>query len=348
VMAHENDRVLRRTAGKDHVPLPADKHTLFAHSVFFFQIWALKLYVAIVVTYHRAFRSSSKTSPTITRYYASRPSLQVRIFLPKTSKIENKYLPLYIDIHGGGFVLGSAALDDYFCSSWCERTGMIVASLNYRKSPLHPFPTPVHDIAVLSLSVIEDKSLPIDKSRVIIGGFSAGGNLALTSSLLPELQRRIKGVVAYYPVVDWSSPPHTKFATRLYTERASESLATAGAMLDWAYVTAGQNRKTKILSPCYADRKELPEYICMIGAQHDMFCREARDMMYSLAGKELPETGWDGFEEGTYKWVLKMGVRHAFMEGLQLSERRKQIIDETSESVHRWLVDKVFQVDTAL
>jgi hypothetical protein len=151
--------------------------------------------------------------------------------------------------------------------------------------------------------------------------------------------------------VDWSAPPHTKWAERPHTEKASESLNTAGDALDWAYAPAGQDRKAKLLSPCYAEREELPKWVCLIGAQHDMLCRESRDMIYSLAGEDVPEKGWDqGWERGTYKWILAMGVRHGFKDEFRKkrsrsSKKRKEVCEEVYASVHKWLETKVFVSD---
>jgi len=137
-----------------------------------------------------------------------------------------------------------------------------------------------------------------------------------------------------------------KFAKRLCTEKATESIATAGPALDWGYVPAGQDRKAKLLSPCFADKEELPKWICMIGAQHDMLSREARDMIFSLAGKRVPDSGWDqGFEHGAYKWVFVKGVRHGFTDEFrkrsQNSEARRKICNDTYASIHSWLREKV-------
>jgi acetyl esterase/lipase len=340
---------------RDFTPLPAALAPFWTRMSHFFKLWTVKIIVAINLTIFRILWPSPETDPTFTRKYACRPTLPVRIFLPQIdeekttidSNSDKSLLPLYLDIHGGGYAIGDAAIDDVFCSKWCNRTGMIVASLNYRKTPLHPFPVAVHDIAAVAGAVIDDESLPIDKSKVIIGGFSAGGNMCLTSTLHPELQGRIKAAVSYYPVVDWSSPPHVKFATRLYTEKKNETLATIGPSLDWGYVAAGQDRKTKLLSPCYASKEELPPYICIVGAQHDMLCREARDMIYSLAGEKMPEAGWDeGFEKDNYKWMLIKSVRHGFTDDFRKqkgarTEAKRKICDQIYADIHRWLVEKV-------
>lgn len=63
----------------------------------------------------------------------------------------------------------------------------------------HQFSVRVLDIAAVARAVIDDDFLHIDRSRVVIAGFSAGTKLALTSSQLPELQGRIRAVVSTSP-----------------------------------------------------------------------------------------------------------------------------------------------------
>ncbi|KEQ99134.1 hypothetical protein AUEXF2481DRAFT_1950 [Aureobasidium subglaciale EXF-2481] len=332
----------------DTTPLPAELASFGLRIQYFFLVWTVKITIALQLAYLRFFYPTPSVQPIYTKTYPCRPKLPVRVFVPESRSDDGEVpLPLYINIHGGAFATCDASIDDTFCKSWCERTGMMVVSLNYRKSPIHRFPVPVLDIAAVARAVFDDTTLNIDKSRVVMGGFSAGGKLALTACQMPELQGKIRAIVSYFPIVDWSAPPHAKWAERLYTEKKSESLNTAGPALDWAYVPAGQNRKERLLSPCYASREELPEWICLIGAQHDMLCRESRDMIYSLAGDAVPESGWDeDWERGTYKWMLAMGVRHGFTDEFRKkrgrsSAQRKQVCEDIYASVHKWLQTKV-------
>lgn len=234
---------------RDTTPLPAELATLGLRIQYFFLIWTVKISIALQLAYLRLFHLNAETQPTSVKTYSCRPRLPVRVFMPESRQRGNKtVLPLYIHIHGGAFATCDASIDDSFCKSWCERTGMVVVSLNYRKSPVHRFPVPVLDVAAVARAVVDDATLGIDKTRVVTGGFSAGGKLALTACQLSELQGRIKAAVSYFPIVDWSAPPHAKWAERLYTEKKSKSLNTAGPALDWAYVPAGQNRKKKSCS----------------------------------------------------------------------------------------------------
>lgn len=82
-------------------------------------------------------------------------------------------------IHGGGLVLGSAAIDDRMCSETALATGTVVVSVDYRLAPKHPFPAPMDDCAAgFSWMMSNAEALGIDADRVAVGGQSAGGGLA--------------------------------------------------------------------------------------------------------------------------------------------------------------------------
>ena len=48
-------------------------------------------------------------------------------------------------IHGGGFVIGTAQMDDVRCSRYALEFGAVVVSVDYRLAPEHPFPAPLDD-----------------------------------------------------------------------------------------------------------------------------------------------------------------------------------------------------------
>ena len=87
--------------------------------------------------------------------------------------------PALIWFHGGGYVFGSAALDGTRMQAWSHELGCVVASVDYRLAPDHPFPA-AHDDAVGSLDwlIRSAESLGVDTNRVVIGGASAGAGIA--------------------------------------------------------------------------------------------------------------------------------------------------------------------------
>ncbi|KAM3065595.1 hypothetical protein ACMFMF_010817 [Clarireedia jacksonii] len=307
----------------------------------FLRIWILKAIAYIVFTFTRlVHRPPPSLHPTLIRYYLSKPTLQTRIFFPSTYKSGDK-LPIYLNIHGGGFAICDPRHDDDFCVMWAKRTGMLVVSLDYSKAPLSTFPTPVYEIAALANAVLADSSLPIDETKIVIGGFSAGGNLALCAAQLPELKGRIKAALTFYPIVDWSHPPNEKLDMRPYKGGPKDQLEYSSYWFDWAYVPVGQNRRDPLLSPCYARRENLPPWIYIVGAQWDMLRLESQEMIHHLAGLDGVEDPEEDFEVGTYKWTLARGCSHGFTHHFGQSEKKKKKREEKCEPIYeeakRWI-----------
>jgi acetyl esterase/lipase len=94
-------------------------------------------------------------------------------------------LPCVYSIHGGGYVLGSYVMDDPRFDSWCPQLGIVGVSVEYRLAPETPYPGPLED-CYRGLKWVHDNAekLGIDRSRIGIGGISAGGGLAAALALL--------------------------------------------------------------------------------------------------------------------------------------------------------------------
>ena len=82
-------------------------------------------------------------------------------------------------IHGGGYTGGFAVMDDHFCRGVSAELGIVVAAVEYRRAPEHPFPASLHDCHD-ALAWLANR-LDVDPSRIAIGGASAGGGLAAAS-----------------------------------------------------------------------------------------------------------------------------------------------------------------------
>ena len=132
--------------------------------------------------------SFSRTIPTTIS--PSRGKVSIQFYTPpnykslKEQRRGGTQLPVVVNFHGGGFTLGSATDDARWAHCVVEQTGAVVASVDYRLAPEHPFPTPVEDgvDAVIYLAKYAD-DLWLDAERIAISGFSSGGNLALTVPL---------------------------------------------------------------------------------------------------------------------------------------------------------------------
>ena len=110
--------------------------------------------------------------------------------------------PALLWIHGGGYVLGTAAQDDILCRRFVDILGTTVASVDYRLAPEHPYPAPLED-CYTALTWLA--GLPgVDADRIAIGGASAGGGLAAALALLARDRAELTPVlqVLVYPMLD--------------------------------------------------------------------------------------------------------------------------------------------------
>ncbi|KAK4222291.1 Alpha/Beta hydrolase protein [Podospora fimiseda] len=287
--------------------------------------------------------------PNLVKTCPSRPDLPIRVFYPPNYKpsSDSPKLPCLLTIHGGGFVLGHAHDNDGWNRAFVTKNPQFMTvALSYRKAPASPFPAPItEDLAPLIPLVLDDIDLRIDKSKVAIAGWSAGGNLSLSVSQHPAIRPLIKAAIPLYPIVDWVPPQDVKSQTRRYKPslggfRAKDKdfLLALSGLFNWAYVSAGQDCMDPFLSPIYAQREHLPKNVFMVGCEMDMLGQEAWRMICGLAGRRVPlieevigreaivghgelitegdeRYSWEEFDEsdGTrYKWLLVPDQVHGF------------------------------------
>ncbi|KAH8665219.1 alpha/beta hydrolase fold protein [Tricladium varicosporioides] len=284
---------------------------------YFVSLWSFKAFFSLGLSVSRLFqrRRADFLRPKV-KEYPIRSGLKNRIFHPKSS--ENEKLPLYIDIHGGGWAVADPETDDEFCSFIAQTFNIIVVSVNYHKSPTYKYPHAVEDIAAIVDAIINDQTLYINEKKIAIGGFSAGGNLAFAASQLGILRGRIGSVVGIYPALDFSETLEVKLERRP-KNAPSDILKTSANFLDWAYVPQGIDRRDPLLSPCYAKYEDLPQNVYLIGAEFDMLCYEAERMAEALAAesggerRDMPSVlKGDGWQQGSVRWECARGRDHAF------------------------------------
>jgi acetyl esterase/lipase len=332
---------------QSHPPVPKLKYPLIDRLSWCATLYFYKIAASIIFFFRRGLhRASHNPRPRLVIEYPCRPGLKNRVFFPPHYDAGDT-LPLYLSIHGGGFSFGEPEQDDGFCESWAKRTGMLVVSVDYRKAPMHPFPTASYDVAAIANSILCDERLPIDTSRVAMGGFSAGGNLALSASHLPGLKGTVKAIVAYYPVIDFSISPSIKLAFGPYKGGPKDRFGDASWWLDWGYIRVGENRRHALLSPCYAKKSDLPPWIYIVGAQWGMFRLEAQSMIHGVAGLEDREDQEEPFEKDTYKWTMAKGCSHGFTHSRTKDPVRRSKNQQTCEQIyqeaHKWLKKSVLE-----
>lgn len=112
-------------------------------------------------------------------------------------------------IHGGGFMLGDARMDDALCARLAAETEATVAAVDYRLAPAHPCPAALDDCdeALSWLAGHPD----VDPARIAVAGASAGGGLAAALALRARDRGEISlaAQVLIYPMLDDRTGLHT-------------------------------------------------------------------------------------------------------------------------------------------
>ncbi|KJZ71957.1 hypothetical protein HIM_08637 [Hirsutella minnesotensis 3608] len=173
------------------------------------------------------------TRPRFTRW----PPRQIRIPRPANSDYKEPvagwlyydgpvadlehHTKVVLDIPGGGFVAMDPRCNDDKLFAWAAKSGLPILSLDYKKAPEFPYPYALNECFDVYATIIATKGRCLGMSgretpRVIISGDSAGGNLAVASTLMiletssAPLRRGPEraglpapdGLVCFYPSLD--------------------------------------------------------------------------------------------------------------------------------------------------
>lgn len=131
------------------------------------------------------------------------PDVRVRIYTP--AEATGVMLPGIFYIHGGGMILGDLDGEHLRAEMLCELTNTVVVSTDYRKAPEHAHPAQLNDCyAALTWMASHVGELDIDPARIAIYGGSAGGNLAIATTMTARDRGgpAIAFLMAPYPMID--------------------------------------------------------------------------------------------------------------------------------------------------
>ena len=112
------------------------------------------------------------------------------LYLPHDAVLRGGHtMPVYVDVHGGGFVYGYKELNRNFCTRLAAR-GFAVFSVNYRPAPQTDFLGQLRDV-LAALAWIRDHrdAYPVASDGVWMTGDSAGGCLAFFASAVESSPR---------------------------------------------------------------------------------------------------------------------------------------------------------------
>jgi acetyl esterase/lipase len=163
-------------------------------------------------------------------------------------------------LHGGGYVMGSVKTHRDLMARISRAGQARVLGLNYRLAPEHPFPAAVDDAVAGYRWLLAQGARP---GRIAIAGDSAGGGLtAATLVAIRDAKLPTPGAgVMLSPWVDLEGIGES-MTTR---SKADPAVQKEGLLGMAAAYLQGQQARTPLAAPLYADLKGLPPLLIQVG-----------------------------------------------------------------------------------
>lgn len=210
------------------------------------------------------FVAPAKPEPVGTVHNETIPGdIAVRVYRPAA----DSPLPILVYAHGGGFVFCDLDSHDELCRSIANLIPAAVVSVAYRLAPEHRWPAAAEDVyAATQWAARNADHLGGDANRIVVGGDSAGGNLAAVTALMTRDRNEppLAGELLVYPMIaaDFDTESYRLFGEGFYNPRTA---------LQWywdQYVPSPADRKHPYASPLQADLGGLPPAVVVV-AGHD-------------------------------------------------------------------------------
>jgi acetyl esterase/lipase len=183
--------------------------------------------------------------------------ITLRTFVPEQPR------GVYLHIHGGGWVLGRAHLQDPRNEDIAQTCSAAIVSVDYRLAPEHPYPAPLDDCEAAAVWVVEHAKSEFGVDSIVIGGESAGGHLSATTILRMRDRHGytgFSGANLVYGVYDLAMTPSQK-------NWGERPLVLSTPIMDWFYdhFVPAEIRRDPDVSPLYADLQDLPPALFTVG-----------------------------------------------------------------------------------
>ena len=209
-------------------------------------------------------------------------------------------LPLFVNMHGGGFVLGRAEMDDPHLMKVAIKANVKILNVDYSLAPEAPFPKALEECyAVVKYAKEHAEELGIDPERIAVGGHSAGGNLS-AAICLKDVERKELGInciILDYPPLDLYTDPSLK-----PRPKGSYLHPRLCRIFDASYCIEKEERKNPLVSPIYAFLEQLKTFppTLILTASQDSLCQEAEDFRDKLlqAGVDVTHKRFEDSRHG--------------------------------------------------
>ncbi|XP_073103863.1 tuliposide A-converting enzyme 2, chloroplastic-like, partial [Elaeis guineensis] len=263
--------------------------------------------------------------------------VSVRLFLPKLDDMAPKKLPIYVNFHGGSFVVGSAfdSLSHHYLTPLVAKANVVAVSVDYRLAPEHPLPIAYEDSWaalkwVVSHAAGGDAEPWLaehgDFGRIFLDGCSAGGNIAHHMALRAGAADfgpgvRIRGMVLVHPYFARRDPYPSELVDKVLKEKMD------GLWLLACPGTVGMD--DPLLNPLAQAAPSLKG----LGCEKVLVCVAEKDV-----GKDSGRAYYEGVKKsgwgGEVEWLESEGEGHAFHLGKLNCEKALELMERTVKFIN--------------
>jgi len=221
-------------------------------------------------------------------------SIKLNIVRPEGS---TEKLPVFIFIHGGGWVLGDYPTHKRMVRDLVVLSGAVGIFVNYTPSPEAKYPVAVNEIYAATKWVAENgNEINVDGSRLSVVGNSVGGNMTAVTALksIENNGPKITSLVMFWPIVA------ANFETQTYKQYGEDRFLTT-SLMKWMYdhyTTNLEEREEIYASPLNASLellKNFPPTLIQV-AEADVLREEGEAFGRKLddAGVEVTTVRYNG------------------------------------------------------
>jgi len=227
--------------------------------------------------------------------------------------------PLLLYLHGGGWTLHSIDTHDRLMREYAERARIRAIGMDYSLSPECKFPQPVQEVCgVIRWLHNNAGSLRINPMKIVIGGDSAGANLAVASCLLLRDESPMYlpgGMLLNYGAYD----PRVMDQPDDGPTPGEYTLTNQEMKMFWRnYLRGSSDVSDPLANPLDAQLTGLPPAMMVI-ADGDVLYDENIEMANRLRAADVP-----------VRQLVYPGTVHSFLEAVSIAEVAVRALDDSA------------------
>jgi acetyl esterase len=229
--------------------------------------------------------------------------------------------PAFLFVHGGGWFQGNLDTAPVESGPMASAVPCVVVSVGYRLAPEHPFPTPLEDcVAAYRWLLDEADALGVDRSRIAVGGTSAGGNLAAALCLVARAEGLPQPVAQ---LLDCPALDLTMASPSIHDPALQIGLTGADAAGFARQYLAGHDPADPLASPLLAEDLSGLAPALVTTAEHDPVRDDGERYVARLHEAEVPAAGTRVLGHPHGGWVVPITVTFTLVHELRAAALRR-------------------------